>query len=86
MGTKSQNVSSYFYYMWNAWCEPECKIVFQKSTCNWQHFWEKWCGICHKHGVWGAAERFYAELTEPNRELLVSRECECYDGNEYIGG
>ena len=22
-------VSSFFYYMWNAWCEEECKVVYK---------------------------------------------------------
>ena len=75
------DVSSYFFYMWNAWCEEECKIAFAKSECGWMHFWEKWCGICNKHGVWGASERMYAELSESNRDLLVARATAVYDRN-----
>lgn len=30
-------VSSYFYYMWNTWCEEECKTVFKEM---YPHFWE----------------------------------------------
>lgn len=77
-------VSSFFYYMWNAWCEEECMVAFSNSTCNWRHFWEKWCGICNKHGVWGAAERFYAELSDCNRELLVNRACKVYNGKRRV--
>ena len=40
-------VSSFFYYMWNAWSE---------------------------------AERFYLELSEDNRRLLVERAVSIYDG------
>ena len=32
-------VSSFFYYMWNAWSKEECKIVFGGM---YKHFWEKW--------------------------------------------
>ena len=31
-------VSSFFYYMWNAWCEEECRTVFKEMH---PHFWEK---------------------------------------------
>lgn len=71
------DVSSFFYYMWNAWSEEECKIVFKNDF--WPHFWEKWCGICSRHSVYGAAERFYAELSESNRDLLVKRALQVYD-------
>ena len=73
------DVSSFFYYMWNAWGEEECQKAFSGATCNWQHFWSKWCGICDAHGVWGAAERFFAELSEGNKDLLVKRACEVYN-------
>ncbi len=33
-------VSSFFYYMWNAWSEEECKTVYGGM---YPHFWEKWC-------------------------------------------
>ena len=36
-------VSSYFYYMWNTWCEEECKTVFKEM---YPHFWEKWSRKC----------------------------------------
>ena len=32
-------VSSFFYYMWNAWSKEECKVVFGGM---YKHFWEKW--------------------------------------------
>ena len=60
-------VSSYFYYMWNTWCEEECKTVFKEM---YPHFWEKWSLMTDK-GVFGASERFYAELTDRYREKLV---------------
>lgn len=69
-------VSSFFYYMWNAWSKEECKIVFGGQ---YQHSWEKWCANSDK-AIFGAAERFYADLSESNREQLVERAVTLYDG------
>ena len=69
-------VSSFFYYMWNAWSEEECKAVYGNM---YPHFWEKWCVATDK-GTFGAAERFYLELSEDNRRLLVERAVSIYDG------
>ena len=74
-------VSSFFYYMWNSWCEDECKTVFGGQH---NHFWTKWCGIVTKNGTGGAAERFYAELSENYREMLVNQACEIYDRSKRI--
>jgi len=47
-------VSSFFYYMWNAWSEQECKRVYE-GECR--HFWDKWC--CQtESAAYGAAENF----------------------------
>lgn len=62
-------VSSFFYYMWNAWSEEERKAVYGGM---YPHFWEKWCVATDK-GTFGAAERFYLELSEDNRRILVER-------------
>ena len=78
------NVSSFFYYMWNDWSKEECEKVFKGCGTNWQHFWDKWCGICKEHDVWGAAERLYAALSEGNRRLLVERALEVRDGDNRI--
>ena len=69
-------VSSFFYYMWNAWSEEECKAVYGGM---YPHFWEKWCVATGK-GTFGAAERFYLELSEDNRRVLVERAVSIYDG------
>ena len=78
--TKGNQVTAFMFYMWNAWCKEECKRAF--SGHGWQHFWSKWCGICEAYGVHGAAERFYAELSNGNRNLLVGRAIEAYEGDE----
>ena len=69
-------ISSFFYYMWNAWGETECKIVFGGMH---KHFWGKWNALADK-AIFGAAERFYAELSDNNREMLVNRAVVLYDG------
>ncbi len=78
---RSNEVTSFFYYMWNAWCAEECQKTFSAPFNDWKHFWSKWCGICKTHGVYGAAERFYAELSNHNRDMLVKRATEVYEGD-----
>lgn len=76
---KSNNVTSFFYYMWNRWCEEECKIAFKDGDYN--HFWNKWCEAYDKmNGPRGAAELFYMMLSDTNRNKIVARALECYDG------
>ena len=72
-------VSSFFFYMWNAWSEEECKAVYGNM---YPHFWEKWCVATDK-GTFGAAERFYLELSEDNRRILVERAVSIYDGRRF---
>lgn len=77
MTTNATNaVSSFFYYMWNAWSENECRHVFGHMH---SHFWAKWT-ILAEINLRGAAERFYAELSDDNRRKLVERATEIYDG------
>lgn len=79
MRTLENIVSSFFYYMWTSWGEDECRIVF--ASVGYKHFWDKWCAIAEPTAH-GAAEKFYAELTSPNRALLVNRACELYNGGK----
>ena len=77
--TPENIVSSFFFFMWNAWgSEEECREVFGADSA---HFWEKWKSI-FKHNNRGAAEIFYAELSESNRKKLVNRACQIYNGWE----
>lgn len=78
---KENVVSSFFYYMWNKWSREECINVYGKG-CLSSHFWNKWVYIRKQYGTYGATERFYAELSENNRALLVARALECYRNNE----
>ena len=72
-------VSSFFYYMWNAWSIEECKVVFGSM---YRHFWDKWNAQAEK-SIYGATERFYMELSEDNRRLLVERAVALYDGRRF---
>ena len=72
-------VSSFFYYMWNAWSKEECKVVYGGMYL---HFWKKWNALADK-SIYGAAERFYMELSEDNRRLLVERAVSIYDGRRF---
>ena len=58
-------VSSYFYYMWNTWCEEECKTVFKEM---YPHFWEKWSLMTDK-GVFGASEYTLVYSEPPNGSM-----------------
>lgn len=78
---KTNDTTSFFFYMWYAWCKEECQKTFSAPGNDWQHFWNKWLGICKEHSVYGAAERFYAELSNHNRNLLVKRATEVYEGD-----
>ncbi len=72
-------VSSFFYYMWNAWSKEECKVVFGDM---YRHFWDKWSALADK-AIFGAAERFFAELSENYQKLLVERAVTLYDGRAF---
>lgn len=74
--SKENIVSSFFYYMWCRWSQEECDTVFGYMS---EHFWEKWNRYA-KLTAHGATERFYADLSENYRHLLVERACLLYDG------
>lgn len=83
---KKNDVASFFYYMWNAWCEKECSIVFECSQCGWIHIWKKWHEACYRNDrqIFGAAEIFFSELGEENQDLIVTRAIELYNRKERI--
>ena len=76
------DVSSFFYYMWNAWNESECEMIFRE--CGWLHFWEKYGEFYDRYGV-HCVEQFFMSLSEDNKDRLVKRACELYDRGEKIG-
>lgn len=76
---KKNDVSSFFYYMWNTWCKEECKATFINSNCPWQHFWAKYCDYYDKFGSDGAISVFFASINEEYQDLLVERATKMYD-------
>lgn len=78
------DVSSFFYYMWNKWSEDECKIVFAYCCGGYKHYWNKWCYYCNEYGVRAAVDMLYGDLDTGNRNKLVARALECYDGMREI--
>lgn len=82
--TERNDVSSFFYYMWNAWSKEECERAFAESTCGWHHFWSKWIGICERNGHFGAVEEFFSELSEDHKDMLVRRAVETYNRGKRI--
>ena len=68
------DVTSFFYYMWNTWCEEECKIVY---GAEYMHFWNKWVYFCKEYGVRSAVDRLYAE------EVYETIMNDCYSSEEY---
>lgn len=76
---EKNDTTSFFYYMWNRWSEDECKIAFADGDYN--HFWTKWCQAYEEMGgPRGAAELFYMGLSNTNRDKLMKRARQCYDG------
>lgn len=72
----NNTVTSFFYYMWNGWCEQECRETFGMLH---EHFWAKWKSLSRQDSR-GAAEKFFSELSDDNRKKLVERAVAKYDG------
>lgn len=77
MRTNENIVSSFFFYMWNTWSREECEAI--QWTCEPDHIWSKWGEACDC-GARGAAEKFYMELSDTNRQALVERATTLYNG------
>lgn len=74
----TNDVTSFMFYMWNRWSKEECKHIY---GIKWEHFWNKWLWAYKRlNGPYGASEVFYSELSTGNRNKLVERALECYDG------
>ena len=72
-------VSCLFYYMWNAWSREECKVVFGDMH---RHFWDKWSALADK-SIFGAAEWFFAELSENYQKQFAGRAVTLYDSRAF---
>lgn len=72
------DVTSFFYYMWNKWSEAECIHIFGKVMGD--HFWAKWCDFYDRYGSRAAIDCLYAAMSDNYRGQLVARALELYDG------
>lgn len=81
---KKNDVTSFLYYMWNAWNKEECAIAFNKSQCGWLHLWKKWEHYSNINNRYGAVEEFFANLDETNQDLLVERAVTVYNRRRKI--
>lgn len=77
---EQNDITSFFYYMWNSWCEQEARIVFSDSCGGYKHYWNKWCYYVEEYGVRSAVDMLYGDLDKGNRDKLVARALQCYDG------
>ena len=73
MRTNENIVSSFFYYMWNTFDKEEAIHIYGKNMG--EHFYGKWDGNI---------ETLYGEMTTDNREKLVNRALELYNGSKNI--
>lgn len=68
------DVTSFMFYMWNAWSQKECDLVFKEDG---NYMWNKWQDCrC------GNISEFYSLLDTENRDKLVSRALILYNGYE----
>lgn len=75
---KKNDVTTFFYYMWNAWSKSECERIFPPNLAD--HFWGKWMESRYWNNGYGSAEKFYSELDTPYQNALVKRAKELYNG------
>lgn len=59
-------------------------LVEVKWTCNFDHMYQKWCIAVHDTDPNSYLVKFYAELDDSNRELLLEWVMEHYDGEKKI--
>lgn len=69
------DISSFFYYMWNSWNEKECKILFKDLE---DYIWNIWI---HTKGDIGI---FYGMLDNACRNLLTGRALKLYENDKRI--
>ncbi|NDV63983.1 hypothetical protein [Bacteroides sp. 224] len=76
------DVASFMYYMWNAWCRSECEMAFAGHDVN--HLWSKWIGYNKHNERHGAVEEFFANLSDYYQDMLVKRATEVYNRRSRI--
>ena len=67
------DVTAFFYYMWNEWNEKEAAIIFSDSCGGYKHYWNKWVHYSEEYGHRSAVDLLYGDLDESNRNKLVKR-------------
>ena len=70
------DVSSFFYYMWNSWNKNECDEVFDEMS---DYIWDEWAINCHYN-----IDDFYASIDKECQDKLVNRAISMYDGMNKI--
>lgn len=75
------DVTSFFYYMWNMWSKEESVMLFGEWLGT--HFWDKWT-YYFKLRASCAIDNLYAGMEPKYRDMLVARALECYDGENRI--
>lgn len=86
---RSNETLSYMIYMANSWCPEEAAIIFNDennyNTDSWEfslgwHIWYKYRGFCEEFNMYAAYSLLIFELDDSNREKLLNRACELYNG------
>ena len=99
MKTAIKAINKWVFFGWNYSCvhhewisvngEKKCEAVPQflaevKWTCNFDHMLSKWKIATHDANANSYLVKFYAELDDRNRELLLEWVMEHYDGEKKI--
>ena len=88
---RTNETLSYMIYMANSWCPEEAAIVFNGKenydTYNWEyslgwHIWNKYRSFCEDFNMYAAYSLLIFELDDDNREKLLNRACELYNGRD----
>lgn len=76
------DVSTFFYYMWNAFNKEECLSLFGIDLGY--HIWEQYKEILVDQCGRGVIEELYSKIDDECRQKLVTRSKEVYDGRKRI--
>jgi hypothetical protein len=79
---EKNDVTSFFYYMWNTWSKSECEEIFSGNDAN--YIWGKWLSYYANNRLFGATEQFFSNLSENFQDMLVKRATETYNRRSKI--
>jgi len=86
---RSNETVSYMIYMANSWSPEEAAIVFNGENNynieSWEfslgwYIWNKYRSFCEDFNMYAAYSLLIFELDDLNREKLLNRACELYNG------